>query len=51
METPINKVNTSPANNPKSIYVFDCTYTEAFNLLQNLVANRATGLNRNPARF
>ena len=40
IEKPMNKVNISPANNPKSIYIFDCTFAEAFNLLQNLDVNK-----------
>ena len=46
----MNKVNICPSNNPKSTYLFDCIYTEAFKLLQNLDVNKATGLDRIPAK-
>ena len=47
IEIPIDKVNISPANNPISIYIFDYTYTEAFNFnLQNPDLNKETGFDR-----
>ena len=50
IEKIINKVNINPANNPISIYLSDCTYPEAFNLLQNINVNKATGLDIFPAK-
>ena len=50
IEKPISKVNISPENKLKLIYLFNCSYTEVFNLLQNLDVNKATGLDRITAK-
>ena len=50
IETPINKVNISPKSNPKSIYLFDCTYTEASKSLQNVDVKKVSELDRIPGK-